>query len=119
MVEEGHLVYDLNHYTNHQVLRSTEALPAGTSEVRMRFIRDEEGTGERPRSLSVASRRARRGLRETFEHFVAFQGLDVGRDGLSPVREDGVGEFPFEGRIDRVVIELLSGLHGRSHEPAG
>ena len=119
MVEEGHLVYDLNHYTNHQVLRSTEALPAGTSEVRMRFIRDEEGTGGTATLFVGGESAGTARLRETFEHFVAFQGLDVGRDGLSPVREDGVGEFPFEGRIDRVVIELLSGLHGRSHEPAG
>jgi arylsulfatase len=58
-------------------------------------------------------------LAETFEFFVAFEGLDVGADGLSPVRENGDGPFAFEGGLDKVTIELLSGVERRAHEPTG
>jgi arylsulfatase len=45
-------------------------------------------------------------LEETFEFFIAFEGLDVGVDGLSPVRAGGDGSFPFTGGLERVVLEL-------------
>ncbi len=53
------------------------------------------------------------------EFFVAFQGLDVGADGLSPVRENADGPFPFDGGLDQVTIEVLGGVDRRAHEPAG
>jgi hypothetical protein len=39
---------------------------------------------------------------------ISFEGLDVGRDGLSPVSESyrDKGEFPFRGQIDAVVFDL-------------
>jgi len=119
MVEAGHLVYDLNHYTHHRVLRSDRRVPAGTSPVRMRFEIDDAGTGGVATLFIDGEAAGSMRLDETFEYFVAFEGLDVGADGLSPVRENGDGPFPFEGQFDEITVELLSGGDRRSHEPAG
>jgi len=32
--------------------------------------------------------------------------MDIGRDALSPVTEDYDGEFPFTGKIDKVVFDV-------------
>ncbi len=117
MVDKGHLVYDFNYYTHHHVLRSAEPIPAGRSELAVRFLIDAEGTGGTV-SMTVDGRpQGEMRLDETFEYFIAFQGLDVGADRLSPVREHGVGEFPFEGDFHDVTIELLDGHGRRPHEP--
>jgi arylsulfatase len=119
MIENGHLVYDLNHYTHHRVLRSDRPVPAGTSQVRMRFEIDEAGTGGVATLFIDGEAAGSMRLDETFEFFVAFEGLDVGADGLSPVRENGVGSFPFEGHFDSITVELLDGREHRAHEPTG
>jgi arylsulfatase len=119
MVEDGRLVYDFNYYTHHHVLRSDRLLPTGTSEVRMRFDIDDGGTGGTVRLFIDGEPSGEMRLAETFEFFVAFEGLDVGADGLSPVRENGDGPFAFEGGLDKVTIELLSGVERRAHEPTG
>jgi arylsulfatase len=39
-------------------------------------------------------------------HFHGWEGLDVGQDGASPVSSQYDGTFPYQGHLDRVVIEL-------------
>lgn len=116
MIEDGDLVYDFNYYTHHRILRSTRPVPAGTSELRMRFDIDSVGTGGTATLFIDGRPTGEMRLDETFEYFVSFQGIDVGADRLSPVRKDGVGEFPFEGGLGQVVVELLGGPKGRPHE---
>ena len=119
MLEDGHLVYDFNYYTDHRILRSTRPVPAGTCEVRMRFDIDEVGTGGTARLFIDGEPAGELRLDETFEFFVSFEGLDIGGDRLSPVRKDGVGEFAFEGGLDQVTVELLGDVDRRPHEPTG
>jgi arylsulfatase A-like enzyme len=118
MVQDGHLVYDYNYYTHHHILRSDRPIPAGRSDVRMRFLKEDGSTAGTAElfidGLSAGSMR----LAETFEFFVAFQGLDIGGDRLSPVRADGAGEFEFQGEFDSVTVELLDVAPGRLYEPA-
>ena len=119
MIEGGHVVYDFNYYTHHHVLRSTRPVPRGTAKVRMRFEIEGAGTAGTATLFIDDEPVGQMRLAETFEFFVSFEGLDVGGDRLSPVRENGVGEFAFEGRLDQVSVELLSEPGGRTHEPKG
>jgi len=117
LVRDGHLEFDFNHYGRHHVTRSAEPLPAGPCHVAVRVQPTGPGTAARV-TLRVDGRSVAEGaLAETFEHFVAFQGLDVGADRFSPVRRDGTGAgpFPFSGRLRHVVVELLDGVPGRGH----
>lgn len=97
---------------------SPQELPLGRAKVAVRLEPTGEGTAAvvtlRVDDDVVATSQ----LAETFEHFVAFQGLDVGGDRFSPTRENGVGEFTFTGGLDRVVVELLDGGPGRGHQVA-
>ncbi len=118
MVQGGHLVYDVNYYNHHSVLRSDRPLPPGDSRVCLRFAKDAEGTGGLVTmgidDESVGEMR----LAETFEYFVAFQGLDIGADRLSAVRANAPpgDEFPFAGGLDRVRVQLLDSVPSRLHE---
>ena len=117
MVDEDHLVYDYNYYGRHTVFRSEQPVPLGRTEVSMRFQKEPEGTAGAV-TLHVDGASAGGGwLPETFEHFVAFQGLDVGGDRLSPVRENAKGEYAFTGTLHEVVVEILDGAATRGHEP--
>jgi len=107
MIAEGHLVYDYNYYGVHSVLSSTMPLPAGEADVSLRFIID-EGSTSGTVTMSINGERAGElKLKETFEFFVSFQGLDIGADRLSPVRANARTEFPFTGGLQEVCIELL------------
>lgn len=117
MVQDDHLVYDVNYYGDHQVLRSSAPVPIGPSTVAMRFTIEPSSTAGTAQLLVDGSPAGSMRLAETFEHFVAFQGLDVGGDRYSPVRANGVGSFPFSGRLDTVVVELLDGVGKPAHRP--
>lgn len=116
LVDEGRLVFDYNYYTHHHVLRSADPLPSDTSEVEVRLVLRPGTTAADVTMLVDGREQGAMALDATFENFVAFQGLDVGADRLSPVREHGSGAFPFEGEFDAIRIELLDGLVGRPHE---
>jgi hypothetical protein len=117
MIQDGHLVYDYNYYTHHHILRSTRQLPRGQANVSLRFIKDDDGTGGTVQMHIENEPAGEMYLAETFEYFVAFQGLDVGADRLSPVRLDGHDVFEFEGEFDRISLTLLDGADSRTHEP--
>jgi arylsulfatase len=117
MIEDGHLVYDFNLYGDHSILRSDRPVPPGRSSVAMEFLIDPGSTsGTASLSIDGAPAGALR-LAETFPHFVAFQGLDVGADRLSPVRAGATDAFAFTGGLDQVVVELLDESAGRLYEP--
>jgi arylsulfatase len=115
MVEDGRLVYDFNYYTDHYVLRSTQALPPGRSGVCVRFQLDGSAGTSGVVMMSIDGQPVgEMRLPHTFEYFVSFQGLDVGADRLSPVRQGGSGEFPFTGGLEQVTIELLADSEARA-----
>jgi hypothetical protein len=37
---------------------------------------------------------------------ISAAGMDIGRDALSPVTDDYEGEFPFTGKINKVVFDV-------------
>jgi len=86
---------------------ATASIPLPDSEkVTLRF-EFEKGTDSQSR--------ARIGVNDTWGvwvpvittlRFLALAGLDIGRDSLSPVSDSYVGEFPFEGEIERVTFLL-------------
>jgi hypothetical protein len=39
-------------------------------------------------------------------NFHGWEGLDVGKDGASPVSSEYDGTFPYQGHLDRVVFDL-------------
>lgn len=117
MIIDNHLVYDFNCYGDHRILQSTEPVPMGASTVVVEFCKQPRSTAGTI-TMRIDDRPAgEMHLHHTFEHFVAFQGLDVGADRLSPVRDQGRGEYPFTGSFDSVVIELLEPARARAHEP--
>lgn len=118
MIDGGHLVYDLNHYGDHHLATSSVPVPTGRSRVAMRFDREEGGTGGGVRLFVDGAVVGQGVLPETFEHFVAFQGLDVGGDRLSPVRHGGgPDDYAFSGEMEKVTVEILDDDGSRSHEP--
>ncbi len=117
MVDDGHLTYDYNYYGQHTIVRSREPVPVGDCELTMRFVKDEAGTGGEVRLLVDGRSAGEARLEETFEHFVAFQGMDIGADRLSPVRENAKDEYPFAGTLKQVCVEILDGEVRREYEP--
>jgi len=115
MVSESHLVYDYNYYGDHHVLRSSRPVPLGQSHVALRFLLDNESTAGAVEMLIDGDSVGEMHLAETFEFLVAFQGLDVGADRLSPVREFGEGEFAYGDGLTEVTVELLDGEGKRPH----
>ncbi len=117
MVDGGHLVYDYNYYGDHAILRSERQLPLGDTHVGMRFTIEPDSTAGTAELFVDDEPVGSMHLPETFEHFVAFQGLDVGGDRFSPVRKDADGAYEFDGELETVVIELLDPPAHRHHEP--
>jgi arylsulfatase len=121
MIEDGHLVYDYNYYGEHHLVRSSDPVPAGHSTLAMQFLIDPDATSGIAElfigDVAVGSMH----LPETFEHFVSWQGVDIGADRLSPVRHDadtdGNGEYPFQGKLSEIVYELLDDVQTRPYEP--
>lgn len=117
MVDDDRLVYDFNYYGDHHILRSERPLPAGQTQVSLRFDKDPDSTAGLA-SLTIDREPAGKlRLAETFEFFVSFQGLDVGADRLSPVRADGDGEFAFDGQLDTVLVEIIDDPSPATYEP--
>ncbi|WP_337796103.1 arylsulfatase [Actinopolymorpha rutila] len=117
LVRDDRLEFDYNHYGTHHRFRSPQPLPPDRSEVAVRVEPSGEGTAASVVLLVDGDVVAKGRLKETFEHFVAFQGLDVGADRYSPTRlPDGRGTFAFSGDFDRIVVELLDGPPGRGHQ---
>lgn len=101
-IKEGKMVFDGNSYTEHQVVRSEQELPVGTSTLGVLFTwQEEKGTitlqldGADCGSMVLPS--VVRG---------SSSGMSVGRDNLSPVTADYVAPFDFAGTIHRVDVKL-------------
>jgi arylsulfatase len=112
MVRDGHLVFDYNYYGDHRVLTSTERVPDGPARLAMEFHIDPESTAGTATLLIGDRPSGELRLDETFEFFVAFQGLDIGADRLSPVREHAEGQFEFTGEFDSVTVQILDDDRG-------
>lgn len=117
MIADSYLVYDYNYYGSHQIVRSTDPVGLGPVEVAMRFVIDTDCSAGVATLMINGRECGQLRLAETFENFVAFQGMDIGADRLSPVRADAKGEFPFTGELHQVRVDLLDHIVRRGHQP--
>lgn len=106
-IKDNQLVHDYNYYGEHHLVRSSQPVPVGRSTVAVSVDNDRNPVTA---TLSIDGVTVGSGaLPQLFEYFVAWQGIDIGADTLSPVRADpDETDFSFRGVIDRVVVELDS-----------
>ena len=98
---EGHLVYDHNAFTTHTVLRSEDAVPAGSSVLEVQQQRIRRGPGRAWLLVDgVPSAQADIPLIPTM---ISPVGMDLGHNptGISDAYE---APFAFSGRLERVTI---------------
>jgi arylsulfatase len=112
-IAEDHLVFDYNCFGDHHVVRSSVALAPGASVVGVRFRR----TGSAGTATLVVDGAEVGSMDVPFAmRMISSVGASVGYDHGSPVSTAYDGEFPFEGRLERVDIQLIS--PGSSDEAA-
>ncbi len=104
-VKDRTLHFDYNALGTHFRASTPLELPPGRHELAVRFRR-EDRTGR----LTLAVDGAELTTIEIpkIVRMLGSTGLDVGRDGLSPVVEDYEGPFPFTGTIDRITFRIRS-----------
>lgn len=104
-VLDGMLHFDYNAMGNHQRASAPVDLPPGQHTLTARFRR--EGT-EGVITIGADGRDLAEVTIPRVVNILGSTGLDIGRDGLSPVVDDYEGPFPFTGTIERVVFDLGS-----------
>ena len=104
-VQDDQLVFDYNCFGDHQVVRSDVALPPGPCLAGVRFRR----TGSSGSATLVIDGAEVGSVEIPFAmRMISSVGASVGYDHGSPVSTAYHGEFPFEGDLERVDIQLIS-----------
>jgi arylsulfatase A-like enzyme len=102
-VKDERLVFDYNIFTNHFVVRSDQKVPPGSSVLGVRFIRE----GQKGTIVLMISGKECGSIEVPFVlRMISSTGMDIGRDGLSPVTDDYKAPFPFSGKLIRVEVDL-------------
>ena len=104
-VKDGRLQFDYNALGSHHRAAAPLDLAPGRHELVARFDRADKGgmltlvvDGDDRTSLEIP----------TLVRMLGSTGLDVGRDGLSPVVDDYEPPFAFTGTIERITFEIRS-----------
>ena len=108
-VKDGKPTFYYNFFeVDHARIQSSEALPKGTSTVRMELTPVEPGPGTPADvKLFVNGKETGKGrVVKTVPFRYSVEPFDVGRDTVSPVTEDYKVPFAFQGRIEHVTIEV-------------
>lgn len=102
-LQNGHLVHDLNIGGSHQIVRSTRPVPRHARRLGFRMTRgDGKGTGV----LLIDGEPSGEMLTaDMFRILISWSGLDIGRDGGSPVSHYAA-PFAFTGRLHRVTVTI-------------
>ncbi len=100
------LVFDYNCFGEHHVAESDIEVPAGGSVVGVRFRRSQGGSGQA--TLLINGSPCGRVEIPLVLYILSSIGPSVGYDHGSPVSSRYSGEFPFEGTLDRVDIQIVS-----------
>ena len=104
-IKDDHLVFDYNLFMEHHVLRSSVAVPTGDSVVGVRFRRrDTDGVV----TLVIDDKECGSMELPFVMRIISSIGMSVGHDHGSPVSKEYKGEFAFEGKLQRVDIQLVS-----------
>jgi arylsulfatase len=102
-VKDELLVFDYNIFTDHHVLRSNEKVPQGVRKLGVQFQR------EGPKAtvtLSIDEKECGSMNVPFVLRMISSTGMDIGRDGLSPVTDDYPAPFAFNGVIRRLTVDL-------------
>ena len=103
-VKDERLVFDYNIFTDHHVLRSGQKVLPGVGKLGVRFIRD----GKKGTIILMIDGTDCGSMEVPFVlRMISSTGMDIGRDGLSPVTDDYQAPFPFSGVIRRLLVDLL------------
>jgi arylsulfatase A-like enzyme len=103
--EQRHLVHDLNIGGAHQIVRSPEPVPVGTTVLGFHMQRDDKGRGLGRLYVDGACVESMR-TDNTFTLMVSWSGLDIGLDRGSPVSHYAA-PFTFNGTLRKVTVELV------------
>ncbi|MBL1118052.1 arylsulfatase [Streptomyces sp. 110] len=104
-VKDNRLVYEYNFLGTRYTVTSEEELPTGPAELSFEFVKtaDMRGTGH----LYVSGRPVgTEAIPRVLPHFLGWQGMDIGRDTLSPSSPSYDGEFAFTGGFEKVVFTV-------------
>jgi hypothetical protein len=102
-VKEERLVFDYNIFTDHHVVRSEKKVPPNVRKLEARLLRDgKKGTI----FLSIDGKDCGKTEVPFVLRMISSTGMDIGRDGLSPVSDDYQAPFPFSGVIRRLLVDL-------------
>ncbi len=108
-LKDGRLIFDANHLGwRHTVLRSQREVPVGKSTLRLDYTRIDQAHGIGVLSIN-AEKTAEAPIDSMPPWLLSWEGLDVGRDALSPVTDDyaSMGDFAFPAAaLARVDIKV-------------
>lgn len=104
-VQDNRLVFDYNIFMEHHVLESSEELPDGAAVLGVRFRR---GQRDADVTLLIDGREVGSLHLPFLMRMFSSIAMSIGRDHGSPVSRRYVDDYVFEGRIDRVDIQLVS-----------
>lgn len=104
-VREGRLTFDYNIFGEHHLVVSEETVPVGPSVLGVRFRR---GRDDAEATLTIDGRDVGRGHLPFLMRIISSTGMSIGLDHGSPVSNLYDDEFPFQGTIERVDIQLVS-----------
>jgi arylsulfatase len=108
-VQDGRLIYEYNWFDDSRyIVKSSEALPPGKSTVKMDFTYDGGGSGKGGKAiLFVNDNKVGEGrIEKTVASRFGIDTFGVGEDTGSPVSLSYKPPFAFNGRIEKVEIEL-------------
>jgi arylsulfatase len=105
-LKDGRLGFDYNDFGNHTVLTGEVDVPVGRVSVGVEFSREGEGAGTF--TLSIGGEPCGTATIPRRVNIFGSMGLDVGRDGLSPVSEQYDGAFPFSGTLHEVRYDIVT-----------
>lgn len=100
------MVFDYNVFGTHHVTR-TPAPPAGRSTIEARLDCDDNGATITVTTAAGASVPTRIPF---VLRFIAMSGMDVGRDGGSPVSDAYEAPFPFSGAFHELTVDITDDL---------
>ena len=104
-IQNDRLVFDYNIFGDHHVVTSSEEVPEGASVVGVRFRRAKNDADV---VLYVNDREVASAHLPFLMRMFSSIAMSVGADKGSPVSRLYLDEFPFEGRVERVDIQLIS-----------
>lgn len=110
-VKDNQLIYEYNFLGTRYTVTSAEELPLGPAELTFEFVKtgDMRGVGHLYVSGKPVGAEA---IPRVLPHFLGWQGLDIGRDTLSPSSLSYEGEFAFTGKLEKVVFTVAPDEEG-------